>query len=133
MLDAWCNTHANCPHRNLVARFAGGLDFFGRTWGCYAPSTLSLDGMRYSRGTQYCTRHEELSMLMRACSSPHPYSQGCDDEVCGPVGLEVRPSRRFIRATDACGPRGGTRSSTPTVPPTAACRTPTARCWRASS
>ena len=57
-LDAWCEK--NCPHSDdhspLRARLDASSVDAGAAWRCYAPSTLSDDGQRYVRGSQYCTR-----------------------------------------------------------------------------
>ena len=41
----------------------------GRQWRCYAPQTLSADGVHFVGGGEYCTRDQPLRLLLERCQS----------------------------------------------------------------
>lgn len=77
VLNAWCD--ANCPHASehgpLLARLdASANDHAVVKWRCYAPPTLDAGGMRYARGTTYCTRDSQLRAVLAGCLKATPAS-----------------------------------------------------------
>ena len=70
-LNAWCD--ANCPHFKTHGPLLARLDLSDhrggpRLWRCYARHTLSVDGMHYVGGTDYCSRHEVLRRMLEKCN-----------------------------------------------------------------
>ena len=78
-LNLWCDS--NCPiyqtHGSLLARLDSANGHSGIAWRCYARSTLDAEG-RFKGGTEYCTRHKQLSDLLKSCVSERATSATVD-------------------------------------------------------
>ena len=79
-LNLWCDS--NCPiyqtHGSLLARLDSANGHSGIAWRCYARSTLDAEGHRFKGGTEYCTRHKQLSDLLKSCVSERATSATVD-------------------------------------------------------
>jgi len=71
VLNSWCDN--NCPHYSvhgpLLARFDRSQQGAQLLWRCYAHVTLSKDLSEYVAGSDYCTRHPQLTELLSVCEN----------------------------------------------------------------
>jgi hypothetical protein len=95
-----------------------------KAWRCYTQSSLDSDG-RFIGGTEYCTRHKQLSELLRECrelelspepSKPQPSSTPLQKVEVSALGASSSSSRsRSTQVLDADGAPTFGVGGTPTL------------------
>lgn len=108
VLDAWCN-NASIPEEAsciasikkagatlpLYARYDTNSDHEAPQWRCYSGSSLSPDKSKYSSGSAYCSRQEELSEILDGCMDNYmtvfPFNESGVHEYRIPLLLRTPP------------------------------------------
>ena len=97
-LNAMCATLCAGPTGAVYARLDLGSLGTNPTinqWRCYTAGTLSADTLSYTSGTDYCTRHQQLSDELTRLAGGAPSASapsGCIDDPTCARRARMRPS-----------------------------------------